>query len=242
MDAFSAAYAAAFTLGVAHALEVDHMVAVTAFVGGNPRFGTAASFGIRWGIGHALTVLVAGSLLAWSGMTVPAVAQRWAELGVGLALIGVGVWAWHNARRLHLHDPRRHGGHGHLHAHDGTGANHEHAHPPDHDRDHPADTDRRHAHLSTVVGAVHGLSGTAPVVALIPVTLMPSFGAAVGYLLAFGIGTTVGMGAYAALAALGLSRAGASLKLARAVAFATAAASVAVGLWWLLASAVGTGG
>ena len=195
----------------------------------------------RWTVSVALlAVLVAGALRAWSGLTVPAAVQQWAELGVGLLLIGVGLWAWHNARRLHIHDPRRHGGHGHLHAHDGTGANHEHAHP--HDHDHHADTDRRHTHLSTVVGAVHGLSGTAPVVALIPVTLMPSFGAAVGYLLAFGIGTTAGMGAYAALAALAVSRAGASLKLARTVAFGTAAASVAVGLWWLWESAAGTGG
>jgi hypothetical protein len=226
MSANWAAYAAAFTLGAAHALEVDHMVAVSAFVGGDPRLGPATAFGLRWGMGHAMAVLAAGGLLAWSGLTVPPHAQRWAEVGVGLALIGVGLWAWRNARKLHLHDPAGHGGHAHLHAHGGPTHEHPHRHSP------PA---RRHVHLSTLVGAVHGLSGSAPVVALIPVTLMPSFPSALAYLLAFGVGTTAGMGAYAALAALAVSRA-ASLKLARTVALGTAAASMAVGVWWLISS------
>jgi hypothetical protein len=224
------------------------MVAVTAFVGGNPRLGPAASFGIRWGFGHALAVLVAGTVLAWSRLTIPVSVQHWAEAAVGLALIGVGLWAWSNARRLHLHDPQHHGGHAHLHTHLAGAELHEHLHAssesahshPGQPRSHgPADP--RHAHISTLVGAVHGLSGTAPVVALIPVTLMPSFAAAVGYLLAFGIGTTASMGVYAALAALAMSRAGTSVKLARIVAYATAAASLVVGVWWLVRSAAATG-
>jgi len=252
MSALWAAWAAAFTLGTAHALEVDHMVAVTAFVGGNPRVGSAASFGIRWGIGHAFAVLIAGAVLAGSRLTVPPSAQRWTEGMVGLALVGVGVWAWRNARRLHLHDPRHHGDHAHLHAHGAAIESHEHSHGDSGDgRPHlpvtgqpheHAGIDGRHTHVSTLVGAVHGLSGTAPVVALIPVTLMPSFAAALGYLFAFGLGTTMGMGVYAALAAYAVSRAGASVKLARAVAFGTAAASFAVGIWWLVTSTVDNGG
>ncbi len=221
MSGFWAAYATALTLGATHALEVDHMVAVSAFVGGNPRLAPAISFGVRWGVGHSLVVLLVGGLLGWSWIIVPGPAQRWAEVGVGLALIGVGVWAWHNARRLHVHDPERHGGHAHLHAHPSVDNPHEHE-----PRRHEGDSQRRHAHLSTLVGAVHGLAGTAPVVALVPVTLMPSFGAAVGYLLAFGLGTTAGMGAYAALAALAVSRAASSHRLARVVAFGTAAANL----------------
>lgn len=251
MSALWAAWAAAFTLGTVHALEVDHMVAVTAFVGTDPRIGSAASFGVRWGIGHAVAVLAAGAALAWSGLTVPPSAQRWTEAGVGLALVGVGFWAWRNARRLHLHNPREHGDHAHLHVHSASTGAHEHPHEhPGHVAAHPHDSAHphehrgggRHTHFSTLVGAVHGLSGTAPIVALIPVTLMPSFPSALGYLFAFGLGTTIGMGAYAALAAFAVSRAGGSLQLARGVAFGTAAASFIVGVWWLVTSAISAGG
>src|SRR6267143_2383690 len=131
-----AAYAAAFALGTAHALEVDHMVAVSAFVGGNPRLVPAIGFGVRWGVGHSAVVLIAGGLLAWSGLTVPASAQPWLEAGVGLALVGVGLWAWFNAPRLHVHDPGHHGGHGHLHAHQAGQADHEHRHPHPEPRHH----------------------------------------------------------------------------------------------------------
>ena len=245
MSAFWTVYVTAFTLGAAHALEVDHMVAVTAFVGGNPRLGAAASFGVRWGIGHAVAVLIAGALLAWSRLTVPVPVQRWAEMAVGVALIGVGLWAFRNARRLHLHSPEHHGDHAHLHTHTAGAEPHQHTHTPASPVPQPHAVRHEHspgsAHLSTMVGAVHGLSGTAPVVALIPVTLMPSLGAALGYLLAFGSGTTIGMGVYAALAALAVSRAGASIKIARIVAFGTATASLIVGLWWLLSTAWQTG-
>ena len=222
-----AAYAAAFILGAAHALEVDHMVAMTAFVGGRPRPGLAALFGIRWGLGHATAVLAAGALLAWSGLRVPAAAEAWAELGVGIMLMAVGLWAGRNARRLHVHEPVAHGGpehaHIHLHAHDPVRHPYGHRH---------VDPDRRHRHLSTLVGAAHGLAGTAPAVALLPVTLIDEMGAAIGYLAAFGIGTTAAMGIYAVVAALAVRRAARSLRAARMAALLTAAASVVVGGYW----------
>jgi nickel/cobalt exporter len=217
----------ALALGAGHALEVDHMVAVTAFVGGSPRLGAALVFGLRWGVGHSLAVLVAGTLLALSGLHVPPGTQDWAELGVGCMLVALGGWAVHAARRLHVHLPQDHGGHAHLHAHAPGAFPHAHAH---HDS---AQAARRHRHLSTLVGALHGLAGTAPVVALVPVTLMSSKAAAVLYLAAFGAGTIVGMAAYAGLAALAVGSVAASGRLARAAAFATAAASALVGVWWM---------
>ncbi|HXV85684.1 MAG TPA: hypothetical protein VD793_03240 [Gemmatimonadales bacterium] len=223
-----AAYAAALALGAAHAIEVDHMVAVTAFVGGQPRVATAARFGLRWGLGHAGVVFLAGGALAWAGVRVPDHLAGWAELIVGLTLVALGAWAARRAARLHLHPPHSHGDHAHLHAH-ATGATphpHEHAH-------HGHQPSARHGHLSTLVGAVHGLAGTAPVVALIPVTLMTTTGAALAYLAAFGVGTAAAMTAYAALAALAARRMARSPRGARILAFGTAGASTAVGLWWV---------
>jgi ABC-type nickel/cobalt efflux system permease component RcnA len=234
MNEIWAAYAAALALGAAHALEVDHMAAVSAFVGGQPRLRRAVSFGLRWGLGHSVVVLVAGGLLAWSGISVPPAFERWGEALVGVALVAVGCWAFWQARRLHVHVPASHGDHGHLHSHPAPGERHDHPHP--HAQPHPPGTVTRHdhAHLSTLVGAVHGLAGTAPVVALIPVTLMSSLGNAIGYLLAFGVGTTVSMAAYAAVAALAVGRATSSVRFARVVAHGTAGVSVAVGCWWLV--------
>jgi hypothetical protein len=210
MNQIWALYFTALALGAGHALEVDHMVAVTAFVGGRPRLGAAVGFGVRWGVGHSLAVLVAGSALALSGVRIPSGAQDWAELGVGVMLVALGIWAGNAARRLHVHLPQEHGGHAHLHAHAAGSVHHLHAH-----------------------GEFHGLAGSAPVVALVPVTLMPSKPAAVLYLAMFGVGTIVGMAAYAALAAVAVGRVAASARLARAAAFATAGASTIVGLWWI---------
>jgi hypothetical protein len=217
----------AFALGAQHALEVDHMVAVTAFVGGNPRLAAAVGFGVRWGLGHAAAVLLVGAALALSGLKVPLSTQRWAELGVGVMLVALGLWAARAAGRLHVHAPAGHGDHAHLHAHASGPGPHEHAHH--------AGATRRHRHLSTLVGAYHGLAGTAPLVAILPVTLMPSRMVAVAYLAVFGAGTTLAMGVYAALAALAAGRLAGSARMARAIAFGTAGASFAVGLWWIVA-------
>jgi hypothetical protein len=218
-----AAYAAAFALGAAHALEVDHMVAVNAFLGNRPRLRTAVGFGVRWGLGHSAAVLVLGGTLAALDITPPKEWNSWLELAVGAFLVGIGVWALRAATRLHVHRPVEHGGHAHLHAHPAEAHPHRHA---------DAAPGRRHRHISTAMGAVHGLAGTAPVVALIPVTLMPGFWGAMTYLAVFGVGTIVAMGSYAALAALAVTRAGRSMRVARGLAWVTGGTSIAVGAWW----------
>jgi hypothetical protein len=222
-----AAYVTAFALGAGHALEVDHMVAVTAFVGGRPRLGAAVGFGARWALGHSLVVVLVGGALALAGARVPVSAQQWAELLVGLMLVALGVWAANAARRIHVHLPHEHGGHAHLHTHKPGPAPHAHEHRP------PADPGRRHRHLSTMVGAVHGLAGTVPVIALIPVTLMASKTAAIAYLGVFSAGTILAMSAYAALAAAAVRRVAGSARVARVIALGTAVASFLVGLWWI---------
>jgi len=58
----------ASALGLLHALELDHMVAVSAFVAQRPTPRAAANFGARWGIGHSGAVLLAGGLLLASGL------------------------------------------------------------------------------------------------------------------------------------------------------------------------------
>ena len=171
----------AFLLGLAHAIEVDHMIAVTAFVSTRPALRSAAGFGLRWGLGHSIAVFVAGGILIATGLRWPEKYDALGEALVGVLLVAVGVWAMLRARKLHLHPPEEHGDHAHLHVHGGKAVAHahdHHEHPP-HAPVHPPaghhHHDHDHAHEKhgiTVVGLMHGLAGTSAVVALVPVTMM----------------------------------------------------------------------
>lgn len=225
MSALWTTYVTAFVLGTAHAFEVDHMVAVTAFVGSQPRSMSAAAFGIRWGLGHATMLLVVGGGLGWSGLRLPPALSPWDEVAVGTALVGLGIWVTVGAGRLHFHDPADHGGHGHLHAHPRGATRHQHLHSQP--------TALRHRHASTLMGALHGLVGAAPAVALVPVAMIGNVAAALGYLVAFGAGTMVAMGTYSALAALAAAKTAASVRSATRLAWASGVASILVGMWWV---------
>jgi ABC-type nickel/cobalt efflux system permease component RcnA len=122
-------YTTALLLGSVHALEADHMAAVTAFAVRRPAPLAAAGFGVRWAAGHGVAVTAAGALLLVLGLTIPLPATAWLDRSVGLVLIALGVWtAWH-ASRLHAHVHHHHDGieHAHLHSH-AFRARHDHAH------------------------------------------------------------------------------------------------------------------
>lgn len=87
-------------LGASHALEVDHLVAVTGFVAQRPSLKSAAGFGLRWGIGHSVTVVLLGAILLVLGAQFPARLEQGAELLVGLLLIVVGAVAFTSSRKL----------------------------------------------------------------------------------------------------------------------------------------------
>lgn len=237
------ALATALMLGFLHALEVDHMIAVTSFVTTRPTLRTAAGFGLRWGIGHSLAVLLAGGILIITGLRWPPRYDAWGEAAVGLMLIGLGAWAVRSSRKLHLHLPAEHGDHVHLHAHGGTPSHDhhdDHHHEHQHDRPHHDPHDHHHPHNGhgiTLVGMLHGLSGTSAVVALVPVTLMPSAGLGLGYLAAFGVGVTAAMTLYATIAA-GAMKAAAERSLAwgRRMAVAVGLAGIGVGGWWVVSA------
>jgi len=240
MSAAALALATAAMLGFLHALEVDHMIAVTSFVSTRPALRTAAVFGIRWGLGHSLSVFIAGGILVLTGLRWPTRFDQFGEIVVGVMLIGLGAWAIRASRKLHLHPPEEHGDHVHLHVHAGSAAVHQHPHQHEHSHPHHAveHTERHahhHGHGITLVGMLHGLSGTSAVVALVPVTLMSSALLGLGYLLAFGVGVTAGMTVYAVVAA-GAMRTAAehSLLWGRRIGAGVGVAGIGVGLWWMV--------
>jgi ABC-type nickel/cobalt efflux system permease component RcnA len=246
----------ACVLGFLHALEIDHMLAVTTFVTRRPKLAVAAGFGARWGLGHSIAVLLAGGLLLATGLKLPTRFDAAGEAVVGLMLVGLGLWAWRSAARLHLHTPEQHGGHAHVHVHDARADAHPHEHEPGHAHEHaesqarhasPAhhhhhhDQPHPHAHAGhehqgiTLVGLMHGLAGTSAVVALVPVTMLQSLPVGFGYLVMFGVGVTAAMTIFAMAAAYAMRHAAErSLAWGRRAARFVGSAGIVVGAWWVL--------
>jgi ABC-type nickel/cobalt efflux system permease component RcnA len=221
-------FATAFVLGFVHALDVDHMVAVSAFVGTRPSRALALRFGLRWGLGHSIAVVGAGSLLLLSGLRWSPRFDAVAEAAVGLMLIGVGLWSLRTIRNLHLHGSPGHGDHAHLHVHPRAEAHHDHSHHDHGERHH-------HPHGITAVGLLHGLAGTSAVLALVPLPLLPEAAIGLGYLLAFSAGVIAGMILFAMVMASALRHAAErSIVWGRKISQLIAIASILIGLVWLV--------
>jgi sulfite exporter TauE/SafE len=205
----------ALVAGFAHALEPDHMAAVTTFVSRRPRPLEAVGFGVRWGVGHSASILVVGVALVALNLRVPERLSRGLEFGVGGMLLALGLWLLWSV--LHERAHRLAGGHASASA-----EGHAHA----------------HRHGTLWVGMAHGLAGTAPLVALLPAATMRSGWTAALYLLFFGVGTTVAMGLYAVAAGLVFDRAGSRMPaLAGTLRALTALGSGALGVAWMLGAA-----
>ncbi|MGH7504460.1 MAG: sulfite exporter TauE/SafE family protein [Longimicrobiales bacterium] len=211
-------YATALLVGSVHALEADHMAAVTSFAVRRPRWREAVGFGLRWAFGHGAVVVVAGAVMLLIGIRIPQGATHVLERLVGLVLIGLGAWTVRGARRIHAHKHSHADGTSHVHLHS-------HAFVRDHD----------HRHGATAVGMLHGLAGTAPGVALVPIASFDSAVQGVIYLLLFAVGTAGGMALYALLAGLVVGRAAfRSERLARKTAAVTGCITIAVGAFWMV--------
>jgi ABC-type nickel/cobalt efflux system permease component RcnA len=202
-----------------HALEPDHLTAVSTLVVEQQDVRKGAWLGAFWGLGHATALLTVGLLLALLHARLP---QRLAdafELGVAIMLVALGVRALRRSVAegllgdLHEH---RHGHHSHVHA-----------------------TEHRHVHVgrwtfatrSLAVGVVHGLAGSGALTVLVLAGLH-STSAQLAYLAVFGLGSIAGMALLSGFAGWPLARIGHNGRLARGVMFATGALSIGLGFFW----------
>jgi high-affinity nickel-transport protein len=153
-----------FVLGLRHASDPDHVIAVSTILARHRRAAAATWIGVAWGLGHSLTILVVGSAIVALRLAVPPRAALGLELVVGVVLVALGV------ANL-LAPPPAHG----APHHDERGAS-------------------LGAPLlrSLGVGLVHGLAGSAGV-ALLALAAMPTIPSALAYLAVFCIGTVGGM-------------------------------------------------
>ncbi len=169
-------------LGMEHALDADHVVAVSAIVSESRSLFRSLLIGIVWGIGHTATLLVVGLFLLFFGITPPPWVAFSAEFLVGIILILLGVqilWKY-NRKRTHAHF-HRHGDevHIHFHSHEVTDAHtHEHHGP--------------RMRKPLFVGLAHGVAGSAALMLVVLSKIQSPF-VGVFYILAFGLGSILGM-------------------------------------------------
>jgi hypothetical protein len=209
--------------GLFHVLSgPDHLAAVAPLAADERKRGWLA--GCTWGVGHASGVVVVAVVVVWLRELLPSldVISAWGERAVGAALIAIGVWALRRRARLER-SPHSHGRvlHNHMHVQAG-----------------PAWVRRLgHAHASFCMGVLHGVAGSSHFFGVLPALALPSEGAALMYIGAFGIGTVAAMTAFAAIVGLLAIQAGPNPRLHRGMMTAAAALAMLVGGVWLIAPA-----
>lgn len=195
-----------FLLGIRHATDPDHVIAVTTIVSRHGSMRHAGLIGSLWGLGHTITILLVGGAIILFNIAIPPRVALIMELAVGVMLIILGVLTLTGfMQSISARLTPGPGGvvHSHTHQHSEIVHTHAHGHNPEthlHFEEKPAG--RFQSALDRIgiyqfvrplaVGIVHGLAGSAAIALLVLATIRdPKW--AIAYLLVFGVGTTAGM-------------------------------------------------
>ena len=182
-----------FVLGMRHATDPDHVVAVTTIVARQRGVATAGLIGALWGLGHTFTIFVVGAGIILFGVTIPPRLGLSMELAVAAMLILLGILNLTGTlRRLQEKFPGKSPA---LKLDDAT--------LPTNAGEMVARIGRYNIFRPLIVGVVHGLAGSAAVALLVMTTIHDPWWA-VAYLLLFGSGTVAGMILITALIAVPL--------------------------------------
>lgn len=225
--------------GLKHATEVDHVVAVSTIVSEHRNVLRSALVGGLWGIGHTVSLVIVGAIVLALRIAIPENVGNWLEFGVALMIIGLGANAIVRALR------RRNDVHIHTHTHNGM--THSHLHFHEHD-DAVQSSTASHAHVAAriglkplIVGAVHGLAGSAALTLLV-LTQINSALLGMVYLAVFGLGSIIGMLLMSGL--IGLPFAFSARKvtgLSYGLQTLAGLLSVAFGLWYAYETGIASG-
>ena len=210
-----------FVLGLQHAFDSDHLIAVSTIMTREQSLWRSLWLGLFWGLGHTLTLLLVGLVVLGMRQQIPAPVEMSLECLVGVMLVGLGLatlidW-WQ--RRVHVHN----------HQHDGAAHVHFHAHADD--------VGHSHSHRlrlgvkPLVIGMVHGLAGGAALMLIVLASISsPALGLA--YIGIFGAGSILGMGLVSVLMGFFFSYAMPRLyNVSQTLRFATGTLSAVFGTW-----------
>jgi high-affinity nickel permease len=186
-----------FVLGFRHALDADHVAAVSTMLARSSSVWRSGLVSLYWGVGHTVVLLAAGTLVMAFQVSIPDPVAQALEGAVGLMLVCLGGslawtlyverWHWHShehdgARHLHIHHHQQGADHNHLHWWNG-------------------------AWKPFVVGMVHGLAGSAALLLLV-LSNVRTLGEGLTYIAVFGVGSIFGMMLTGALISLPMVYAG----------------------------------
>jgi ABC-type nickel/cobalt efflux system permease component RcnA len=177
---FISILALGFALGLKHAVEADHLAAVTTIVSERRSLWSASLVGGFWGVGHTISLFIVGALVVFLKLQIDEKTEGYLESGVGVMLVLLGANALYKLLRgdkPHLH----------KHTHDGKPHIHLHTHEKAAKNTHHKLTIR-----SVVVGMIHGLAGSAALMLLIVPTIASPLTAML-FILVFGVGSIGGM-------------------------------------------------
>lgn len=186
-----------FFLGMRHATDPDHVIAVSTIVSRQRKIGRSAMIGAFWGVGHTLTILLVGAGIILFNLVIPPRLGLSMELSVGLMLIILGAMNVISFFQT-IAAPEVSASATATHAQP-------HGDSPAREHSHGSNStslgflDRTFGRLGLyqylrplIVGVVHGLAGSAAVALLVLTTIRnPRW--AIAYLLVFGLGTIAGM-------------------------------------------------
>jgi cytochrome c biogenesis protein CcdA len=210
-----------FVLGMRHATDSDHVLAVSTIVSRERTPLAAARIGALWGLGHSATILTVGGAIVLFGWVIPPRLGLSMEMSVAVMLVVLGIinlsGAISSIRRV---------AHRHHHAIERSTA--EHTAPP--------------AKLRPLfIGVVHGVAGSAAVALLVLATIKTATTALL-YLAIFALGTVAGMMLLTLLMSLPISALSRRFPHAeRSLARVAGVASIAFGLFLAYQIGVGSG-
>ncbi|MGG3471030.1 sulfite exporter TauE/SafE family protein [Neobacillus pocheonensis] len=153
-----------FLLGIKHAIEPDHVIAVSTIASKSKDIKRSVFAGVYWGIGHTATLFIFGMFLIIAKNTITDTVALSLEFLVGIMLVTLGVNSIVSILK-----------HSHQHTH-------------------ASDTNEKaRPHIkSFFIGLIHGLAGSAAMVLLTMSTVTTAWQGAI-YILIFGCGTVIGM-------------------------------------------------
>ena len=236
----------AFATGMVHALDADHIMAVSAISAQRGGAKAIVRLCLNWALGHGATLLFFGVFIILLGFSIPHRLSHYAEIGVAIILITIGFVVlrelFQAKAHLHFHRHDNLGPHAHWHTHaENKGAekkflihestkfsHHSYTHTHEQHQNH------NHHHRAMLVGVVHGLAGLAPLLAVLPLANQPAW-LGIVYIFVFSLGVFLAMmifgGVFSRLLN-GLQRYGVlSMNLMRGM---IATGSISIGIFWLV--------